>query len=404
MEGASVCGGEIYAGMKERKGGNKIERIFACIRYAMDPECQSPPEMREKDWLWLFDFADEQAISGVMYDGRRKMYDGREKGEDGFIDDLTLEWGFVAHQVEEQNKAINRKCIEVQKELQEAGFQCCILKGQGNALMYPNPFARMSGDIDVWVKMDDGRRKMDDGILHRNHRKEILRWAREHKEVRGCHFQHVEYEEDGIGVELHFIPCSMNNPMYHRRLQKWFREKADQEDIWHHEVELPHTESRDGHRISVPTVEFNVVYQLAHMMHHFFDEGIGLRQMMDYYYVLMSDGIWKKEDVSDTLRHLGLWKFAGAVMYVMREVFHLEEKYMIAPVDERRGETLMEEILKGGNFGHYSGLTDHSMAVKYFLKIKRNMRFVSQYPAEALCEPVFRTWHFFWRLSKQHQK
>ena len=400
--------------MKERKGGNKIERIFACIRYAMDPESQSAPEMREKDWLWLFDFADEQAISGVMFDGRRKMADeAGMRDDEGFLDDLTLEWGFVAHQVEEQNKAIYRKCVEVQKELQEAGFQCCILKGHGNALMYPNPFARMSGDIDVWVKMDDGRRKMDDGILHRNHRKEILRWAREHKEVRGCHFQHVEYEEDGIGVELHFIPCSMNNPMYHRRLQKWFREKADQEDIWHHEVELPHTESteiteitesKDGHRISVPTVEFNMVYQLAHMMHHFFDEGIGLRQMMDYYYVLMSDGRWKKEDVSDTLRYLGLWKFVGAVMYVMREVFHLEEQYMIAPVDERRGETLMEEILKGGNFGHYSGLTDHSMAVKYFLKIKRNMRFVRQYPAEALCEPVFRTWHFFWRLSKQHQK
>ena len=66
----------------------------------MDPECQSAPEMKEKDWLWLFDFADEQAISGVMFDGRRKMYDGREKGEDGFVDDLTLEWGFVAQQIE----------------------------------------------------------------------------------------------------------------------------------------------------------------------------------------------------------------------------------------------------------------------------------------------------------------
>lgn len=376
----------------------------------LNPKGERPKDVAEMDWEGFFQFADEQGILGLMYDGRWKMYEGREKGEDGFIDDLTLEWGFVAHQVEEQNKAINRKCVEVLKELQEAGFQCCILKGQGNALMYPNPFARMSGDIDVWVKMDDGRRKMDDGILHRNHRKEIIRWARQHKEVRGCHFQHVEYEEDGIGVELHFIPSLMNNPMYHRRLQKWFREKADQEDIWHHEVELSATDDTDehrpvdGHRISVPTVEFNMVYQLAHMMHHFFDEGIGLRQMMDYYYVLMSDGRWKKEDVSDTLRYLGLWKFAGAVMYVMREVFHLEEQYMIAPVDERRGKTLMEEILKGGNFGHYSGLTDHSMAVKYFLKIKRNMRFVRQYPVEALCEPVFRTWHFFWRLSRRHQK
>lgn len=375
----------------------------------MDPECQSAPEMREMDWLQLFDFADEQAILGVLYNGRRKMADeAGMRDDDGFIDDLTLEWGFVAHQVEEQNKAINRKCVEVLKELQEAGFQCCILKGQGNALMYPNPFARMSGDIDVWVKghtdLTNNTDKFNGTQRHRDtkisHRKEILRWARLHKEVSGCHFQHVEYEEDGIGVELHFIPCSMNNPMYHRRLQKWFKEEADKEDVWHREVELPHTDLTDGTdlKISVSTVEFNVVYQLAHMMNHFFDEGIGLRQMMDYYYVLMSDVRWKKEDVSDTLRYLGLWKFAGAVMYVMRDVFHLEEQYMIAPVDERRGETLMEEILKGGNLGHYSGLTDHSTAVKYFAKHWRNFHFVREYPEEALCEPFFRTWHFFWRI------
>ena len=83
------------------KSGNKIERIFACIRYAMDPESQPAPEMREKDWLQLFDFADEQAISGVMFDGRRKMADeAGMRDDEGFFDDLTLEWGFVAQQIE----------------------------------------------------------------------------------------------------------------------------------------------------------------------------------------------------------------------------------------------------------------------------------------------------------------
>ena len=73
---------------------------------------------------------------------------------------------------------------------------------------------------------------------------------------------------------------------------------------------------------------------------------------------------------------------------------------MIVPVDEWRGRTLLGEILKGGNFGQYSGLTNHSMGVKYVLKMKRSLAFVRQYPAEALCEPLFRTWHFFWRLAQ----
>jgi hypothetical protein len=120
---------------------------------------------------------------------------------------------------------------------------------------------------------------------------------------------------------------------------------------------------------------------------------------VDYYYLLKSDVRSQRSDVSLTLKHLGLWKFAGAVMYVMREVFALEEQYMIAPVDEKRGKTLLNEILKGGNFGKYSGLTQHSTGGKYFLKHWRNLHFVKEYPSEALCEPIFRTWHFFWRLA-----
>ena len=55
------------------------------------------------------------------------------------------------------------------------------------------------------------------------------------------------------------------------------------------------------------------------------------------------------------LKHLGLWKFAGAVMYVLKEVLGLAEEKMIVPVDEKRGKLLLAEILDGGNFGrHFS--------------------------------------------------
>ena len=103
------------------------------------------------------------------------------------------------------------------------------------------------------------------------------------------------------------------------------------------------------------------------------------------------------------LKHLGLWKFAGAVMYVLHEALGLSEEKMIAPMDEKRGKLLLAEILNGGNFGQhftkYGHFTQQGMAKKYFLKIWRNMHFVRYFPAEALCEPIFRTWHFFWRLK-----
>ena len=250
----------------------------------------------------------------------------------------------------------------------------------------------------------------------------------------------------------------------------------------------------------IPTVEFNIIFQLTHIYSHLMNEGIGLRQLVDYYYVLCDfykvyqnfskthpssltlkggstafpkplspqgtgdvtapsrcseplrskDGGpskvspdcagWDRRDVSgDTssvscssasgssitsvrsafttdssastaldvvqreLKYLGLWKFAGAVMYVLKEVLGLAEDKMIVPVDEKRGKLLLAEILDGGNFGRhfskYGGFTHQSMGKKYFLKIWRNMHFVRYYPAEALCEPLFRTWHFFWRLK-----
>ena len=109
--------------------------------------------------------------------------------------------------------------------------------------------------------------------------------------------------------------------------------------------------------------------------------------------------------VQRKLKYLGLWKFAGAVMYVLHEVLGLSEDKMIVPVDEKRGKLLLAEILNGGNFGQhftkYGHFTQQGMAKKYFLKIWRNMHFVRYYPAEALSEPIFRTWHFFWRMKNK---
>ena len=114
---------------------------------------------------------------------------------------------------------------------------------------------------------------------------------------------------------------------------------------------------------------------------------------------------WDRLGYACELKHLGLWKFAGAVMYVLHEALGLSEEKMIAPMDEKRGKLLLAEILNGGNFGKhftkYGHFTQQGMAKKYFLKIWRNMHFVRYYPAEALSEPIFRTWHFFWRMKNK---
>lgn len=186
----------------------------------------------------------------------------------------------------------------------------------------------------------------------------------------------------------------MNNPIHNRRLQKWFEEKAPEQ--FRHEVELPATDDTDENRICVPTREFNVVYLLSHIFRHLLQEGVGLRQIIDYFYLLLKA---ETGELTITLRYLGLWKIAGAVMWVLSEVLGLEEKYLIAPKDERLGKMLLSEILNGGNFGRHDldNIKADNQLKKNWQRIRRDIRMMRYFPSECLWEPVFRVYHFFWR-------
>ena len=366
---------------------NDITAIFAFLKYCLGSKKNMSRVIACMDWQELYSFASKQALLGLCFEGIERLGEEypEELKQNPIGRELLMTWMGKAQQIRRQNMKVNAVAGKLFSLLKKDGLRCCVLKGQGNALMYPNPYSRTPGDIDVWINAS---------------RERIMEYAQKKFELEDdIRLQHLETSLDGVPVELHFFPCSMNNPIYHARLQKWFRRNADLQCS--HIVSLP-----DGAGdIAIPTSPFNVVYQLCHLYHHFFDEGIGMRQIIDYYYVVSMLNVncemltWLQKD----LKHLGLWKFAGAVMFVLHEVLGLSEAKMIVPIDEKRGRLLLAEILDGGNFGRhftkYAGFTHQSMGKKYFLKIWRNMHFVRYYPAEALSEPIFRTWHFFWRLK-----
>ena len=360
--------------------------IFDFLKYYLGGKDNMSNVVADIDWEQLYSFASKQAILGFCFDGIERLgkeYPNELK-QNPIGKNLLMTWMGKAQQIRRQNMKVNAVAAKLYSKFRVDGLRCCILKGQGNALMYPNPYSRTPGDVDVWVNAS---------------RKEITEYAKRHFKLEDdIRFHHLETTMDGVPVELHFFPCTMNNPIYHARLLKCFKRNADLQCS--NVVSLP-----DGiGEIPIPTTAFNVIYQLTHLYHHFFDEGIGMRQIIDYYYVVNNDELLVVRDtLQKELKHLGLWKFARAVMYVLHEALGLSEEKMIAPMDEKRGKLLLAEILNGGNFGQhftkYGHFTQQGTAKKYFLKIWRNMHFVRYYPAEALCEPIFRTWHFFWRLK-----
>ena len=367
------------------------EKFLALVRYSID-ETAPIPDIWTMEWPVLFTMAKKQAIAGVLFHGleRYTMPDTESQKDDvrGKMEvprEVVLQWFALSEQVKQRNRVMNQRCVDVTRMFEKDGYSCCVLKGQGNALMYPDSYTRMSGDIDVWLMpKSEGKRQKSD----------VIEYVKKNHPEGRAEYHHIDYGDfNGVEVEVHYRPSFLNNLIYNHRLQQWFLGCTES-------TELP-----DGvGEICVPTPAFNKVYQLVHMYNHLIHEGIGLRQMMDYYYLLRQakdDVRCKKEDVRETLRRLGLWTFAGAVMYVMREVFHLEEQYMIAPVDEKRGLFLLEEMMLGGNFGRYDQRVSHqgNRLKQNLQRLRRDVRLMRYFPSECLWEPVFRVYHFCWRMA-----
>lgn len=296
--------------------------------------------------------------------------------------DLLMKWMGICRQIEKRNHQLDEAIGKISAMFQKKGFRSCILKGQGNALTYHRPEHRTAGDIDIWLSGKPS---------------EVIRFVHSISPKQKASYHHIDFPAiNGIPVEAHYRPCYLHNPLHNYRLQKYFRQRTEEQFL--HKVRIGDTE------VAIPTARFNVIYQLVHIYNHLFQEGIGLRQIIDYYLVVMSDELLVTRDtLQREMKYLGLWKFAGAVMYVLHKVLGLSKEKMIAPMDEKRGKMLLAEILNGGNFGQYDERYGfgHSFFGHNIQRLFRDLRLVRYYPAEALSEPIFRTWHFFWRMKNK---
>lgn len=370
-------------------------QYFEFLRCLLNQEPFTSSCLADMDWNGFARFVSEQSIVGVVFDGLNRL----DKKEVKPPLMLLLRWTAMAEQIEGRNRDVNITAANLCRLLREDGFDCCILKGQGNNLVYPNVYSRMSGDIDVWVKPHGtlGTTMSNKGKSDNLDIRKVIRYVKGHNPEARAVYHHIDYGDfNGTEVEVHYRPSFMSAPIHNHRLLKWFESQAAEQ--FAHGVELP-----DGAgEICIPTLEFNLVYQLSHIYNHVLHEGIGLRQVIDYFYLLKSsDGRWEKTDVAETLRYLGLWGIAGAMMWVLHEILGLEERYLFVPMNEKLGKVFLAEMIRGGNFGKYDkdNLRADNQLKKNLQRLKRDVRMLRYFPSECLWEPVFRLYHFFWRVK-----
>lgn len=329
------------------------------------------------DWQGLHDFAVKQAIEGMVFRGVERL------GKDvGIPQELLYNWFAESEQIRWRNGVVNEVATELVQRFSRDGFRSCILKGQGNAMMYPDPLSRTSGDIDVWLE---------------GNRKDILNYVRSILPNAPFQYHHVDLPPlKDVSIEVHFIPSFFSNPLQNKRMQTFFREQADAQ--FSHLVQLPGCE---GH-VAVPTDEFNLVYQMTHIMRHVFDEGIGIRQLMDYYFLLKKDIAEEvRRQAAGTLRRLGMERFASAVMYVLQHLFGMEDSLLLVEPNKRLGKVMLEEVSHTGNFGqHEDRFSSHPETGLGFATtvMHRLPRLIRYFPVETLSRPLFLAWYPFWKM------
>ena len=352
-----------------------MEFLFDILRCALSGK-QYEGSLTAKQFIELLKIAEKQAVFGLVFETIKDIE------VEGLVDKMQVfEAVGLQEQIKQQNFLLNERAKMLTRIIASLNYKCCVLKGQGVAQLYSSPLYRQSGDIDMWV---DGKQD------------EIVSCFRNNNiGINGIHYVHsIASFFNDVEVEVHFRPSWMYNPFHNRKLQKYFNEnKTEQFDNFDEKVGFAY-----------PTIGFNLVYSLIHINRHIFEEGIGLRQIVDYYYILKHSSIEERKSAFSQLCQLSLKKFVAAIMFIEEDVLGIEDDYLLCPPDRIEGHFLLEEILRGGNFGQHDSRNEwydkDSRFKRGLFHLKRNWRYLKHYPSEVLWIPAWSLWHWCWRKWK----
>lgn len=426
---------------KSKSSLMSIERIFfELLQVAVGNRKSLSRVPTAREWGELYNMATRQALTGVCFVALQRLSNDNPSTNSGqanhtpstinLPEALRLRWLGMAAKILQRNASALEVCKEVVQQFTHDGLQCCVLKGLSNRDNYDMDGGasgqslkdmRTSGDIDMWCSpFEDVEIAVGDsaGAHYEHYRgmRGVIEYGLMQARIAGKEKPSINYYHTDLGgiwktnVELHHRPTCLCSPLRNHRLKQWVAENE----------QFGVCTSLDG--LPVPTNSFNAVYQLLHIFKHLLYEGIGLRQLMDYYCVLralhveqgefnnrtssmaqwaegMGVAVKSNAEIMHVLGRLGIKRFASAVMYVLQKVFVMPDAYLLCAPDAKAGAFLLDEIMLAGNFGQHDDRVERGKhnAQNVWVKMKRNWKFLKYYPEEVMWEPLFRVYHHYWR-------
>ena len=279
----------------------------------------------------IFQLAEEQSVTGLITAGLEHIEDVKAPQED------VLQFIGSSLQIEQQNMAMNVFVAKLIEKLRKEDVYTLLVKGQGIAQCYERPLWRASGDVDLLLN-DTNYEKA----------KKVLIPLADGVEQEYKSFKHIGMTLNGeYVVELHGT--------MHSRLSKRIDRGVDeaQNDVFF--GGSVRSWQNGNTQVFLPRADEDVIFVFTHILHHFYIEGIGLRQICDWCRLL-----WTFRDslnyglLESRIRKMGLmseWKAFAA--------FAVD--YLGMPIDAMpfydsrfkvKGEGILEFVFETGNFGH----------------------------------------------------
>ena len=374
--------------MPEIQFSPKVNMLSSLLRCALTgTECEG--SCTPKEWAKVYAFAAQQSVVGLAYRGISFLPAANRPSLE-----FLLQWASEAETIQGHNHLLNEVAAHLTEMFAAKGFRSAILKGPANARLYPDPFARQCGDIDIWV--EGGQQKVLDLLQslgmykslpkiswydYKTYRKELYNRFQSFSR----HHIHLNQKIDGVSVEVHFRPSSaINNPIANKKLQRYLEKEIE-------------TTEFVGEGFYVPSVKFALVMQLAHIQHHFFELGIGLKQLIDYYVLLQKVSEKDRVEASSMIRQVGLYRIASAVMWVLEYIFKLDPQKMLCEPNSKLGMVLLQDVFKGGTFGSYAPRHNRGAFIKWFARMHRPLQLLMFDPIEVFWSFIS-NWVEFMRL------
>lgn len=251
------------------------------------------PELSLKQWKILVETARRQTVTGLLYQGVTHLPEDYP-----FPQEILLQLVSDAGTIERQGERVRKVADELTGRFEAEGLHPIVMKGPEAARFYAKPLLRECGDLDLYFPPNEISR--------------ALELARTVEKAPDGSFH---FEQDGVNIDLHKDYFNL------------------------HTRHLP----------PVPSPEATLLMLSGHILKHCMGPGIGLRQFCDMAMAHRALAV-EPDRLREVYRKAGLERWNRLLYAFLHEWLGVEPMYD----GELSSKPLMDIILHGGNFGHYS--------------------------------------------------